>query len=136
MDDEHLVGTLGLFGDLFFFAASLLVVIGGAGDPMVTATGGGAGSQLELAAFVADQARPSERVVLIFGDQVPGQHRQLWAVATTAVWKPRRALIRSKNARNGPGARLADHAASTSTPRTWARPALLIRPCTGAELPD
>jgi hypothetical protein len=50
--DEDLVGTLGLFGDLFFFAASLLVVVGGAGDAMVTATGGGAGSQLEPAPLV------------------------------------------------------------------------------------
>ena len=58
------------------------------------------------------------------------------AVATIAVGKPRRALMRWKNARSGPGARLADQAASTSTPRTWARPALLIRPCTGAEFPD
>lgn len=34
------------------------------------------------------------------------------------------------------GARLADQAASTSTPCTWARPALLIRPWTGGEFPD
>ena len=36
-----------------------------------------AGGQLELAALVRDQPRSGEGVVLIFGDQVPGQHRHL-----------------------------------------------------------
>jgi hypothetical protein len=36
------------------------------------------------------------------------------AVATTAVWKPRRALIKLEERSHGPGARLADQAASTT----------------------
>jgi hypothetical protein len=40
------------------------------------------------------------------------------AVATTAICIPRRALIRSKNARSGPGVLVATHAASTSVRTT------------------
>jgi hypothetical protein len=75
--DEHLVGQLGLLGDLSFFVASLLVVVGRAGDPVVTATRRGAGDQLELAALVGDQAGSGESVVLIFGDQMPGEDGHL-----------------------------------------------------------
>ena len=50
------------------------------------------------------------------------------AAATAAICIPRRARIRKKNARSGPGVRAADHAASTSMPRAWARPIFVIRP--------
>jgi hypothetical protein len=43
---------------------------------------------------VSDQTGSGERVVLIFGDQMPGEHGELVGVATSAVWKPRRAWIR------------------------------------------
>ena len=79
---------------------------------------------------------PGEGVVLVLEGQVPGQdghlprggHDRLLGAATggdASIERPQRS-----------GARTADQAVSTSTPRTWARPALAIRPWTGAELPD
>src|SRR5436305_13266006 len=66
------------------------------------------------------------------------QHRtaSLRAVATTAMCMPRRALMRSKNARSGPGVFDAAQAASTSIPRACARPCLVIRPWEAGCPPD
>jgi hypothetical protein len=50
-------------------------------------------------------------------------------VATAAICWPRRWLTRKKNARKGPGALAAAHAASTNIARAWERPRLLILPC-------
>ena len=72
-----------------------------------------------------DQTRTRESVVRFFGDQVPGKHSS--PGGRDGGLEPRPPLVRWWSARNGPGARLADQAASTSTRRTWARPALLIR---------
>ena len=62
---------------------------------MVAAAGGGSSGELEFALFVRHQTGPGERVVPVFGHQVPREDGQFAAVATTAVWKPRRALMRS-----------------------------------------
>src|SRR5215218_7390726 len=75
--DEHLVGALGLFGDLLLFVASLLVVVGSTRDAIVTATRWCAGSELEFASLVRHQAGSGEGVVLIFSHQMPGQDGQL-----------------------------------------------------------
>ncbi len=50
----------------------------------------------------------------------------LRAAATAAICMPRRARIRKKNARSGPGVWAADQAASTSIPRAWARPIFVM----------
>jgi hypothetical protein len=44
---------------------------------MVTATRRRAGSQLELAPLMGDQTGSRERVILISGDQMPGEHGEL-----------------------------------------------------------
>jgi hypothetical protein len=54
MRDEHLIGPLGLLGDLFLFVASLLVVVGRTRDAIVAATRWCAGCQLEFAPLVGD----------------------------------------------------------------------------------
>src|SRR5829696_3373479 len=55
----------------------------------------------------------------------------LRAVATAATCWPRRARTRRKKARNGPGARAAAQAASTSMPRACPRPLLGDPPMVG-----
>lgn len=50
------------------------------------------------------------------------------AVATAAMGLPRLEATRWKNARSGPGERATAHAASTSIPRAWPRPCLVILP--------
>ncbi len=75
--DEDLVGPFGLLGDPLFLVASLLVVVGRARGAVVAATRWRPGRQLQLPPLVGDQAGPGECVVLVLGDQVPGQHRHL-----------------------------------------------------------
>lgn len=75
--DEDFVGALCLLDHGGLFGASLLVVVGRARQAVVAAPGWRAGGEFELAAFVGDQAGPGEGVVLVLGDQMPGQHGHL-----------------------------------------------------------
>jgi hypothetical protein len=58
MFDERPGRPLGLFGDLVSsLRLCLFVVVRGAGDPVVTATGSGIGTDLELALFVQESCQ-------------------------------------------------------------------------------
>src|SRR3954451_12873092 len=117
MGDEDLVGAFGLLGDLLLFVAALLVVVGGTRDSVVAAAGWRPGGEFELAPLVADQTGPGERIVLVLGDQMPGEDcefagggddRDLETAAglDPLVERPQR----SGRAAGGPG-RLHQHAA-------------------------
>jgi len=75
----------------------------------------GAGGELELAELAVGQGGPLVVVVLLLGQQLPGQADQLADTATVAILLARLARTRAPNARSGPGARIAACAASQST---------------------
>jgi len=60
----------------------------------------------------------------------------LRAVATAARCCPRRVCTRRKKLRSGPGERAAAQPASTSMPRAFSRPCLVIRPWYAGPDPD
>ncbi|MDQ0767244.1 hypothetical protein QF027_009879 [Streptomyces canus] len=124
---QQSVGVFGLFSDLAFVAAQLLVVVvvarPAAGDPAF-----GVGGQLELAAFEGNQARAGESVVLLLGDQVPGDDGDLPGDRDDRDLHPAPAAIRWWRARSGhlvPGCRtIAEY---TSWPSTSKRSAFRSR---------
>ena len=89
--DELLVGLLVLDGQFAFVAVQLLVVVAG------SAVGVGlrlVGGEFQCAAFERHEAGPGERVVGLLGHRFQASTTNLRAVATTAIWNPRRCLIR------------------------------------------
>ena len=82
--------------------------------------------QLQIAQLFRVQCRPGLRIAFAFAQQVPDDHRELAGHRDRGGMLARRACTRWKNARSGPGARAAAHAASTSVPRACPRPCFVI----------
>jgi transposase-like protein len=132
---DGLVGQFGLFGEASLGVADGFEGVPGCGSS-AAAGGGVSGAELELAVLVRDQRRLGEGVLGAVSGQLPaqlgdlaggGHHRDLHAAAGADPLE---------NARSGPGAFDAAHAASTSMPRAWARPCLVIGPCVAGWPPD
>jgi hypothetical protein len=103
LGDQGLVGGLGLLGELAFAASDRLAVVGG-GRTALAASGRQPGSQLEGPLLLGDQRWPGEGVVGVVDDEVASTARRAcgrWRRPRSAI--PRRARMRVKNARSGPG---------------------------------
>ena len=95
---------------------------------VAAALGRQSGLDLHLPQLRLQKRRAAEGVVLVLVSKCQMMVVILRAVATAAIGLPRFFMMRMKNERSGPGAAAAAQAASTKSPRAWARPIFEMRP--------